>query len=260
MPATVPMTPPPAPAAAMPPPPAARPSSSRGLWLALGVVLGLAVLVSAATYIPRHIGTHADPKNAPPTTPAAPDSSASSTDNSSAPGTPNKPLVSLKSDQGSLQVDANGNVSLDSPKGSLHVDADSGAVTMSDKSGATVAAKSNRNPANGKQIPAPPVASAPPTPAPPPGPSPEDIAKMEDTADKLNVRASTATQSVETLRKQQMASGFNLRADIASSEERMQIYMSKGNDALKGQDLANAQKYFDLADKELIKIEKFLGH
>ena len=97
-------------------------------------------------------------------------------------------------------------------------------------------------------------------PAPPPGPSPEEIAKVEDEADKLNVRAETATQSVETLRHQQQAAGYDLRADVASSEERMQLYMSKGNNALKAQDLKNAQKYFDLAEGELTKIEKFLGH
>jgi len=74
------------------------------------------------------------------------------------------------------------------------------------------------------------------------------------------VRANTVTQSVETLRRQQQAAGYNLRGDISSSEERMQIYLAKGNTALKAQDLKNAQKYFDLADAELAKLEKFLGH
>jgi predicted nucleic acid-binding Zn-ribbon protein len=97
-------------------------------------------------------------------------------------------------------------------------------------------------------------------PATPPGPSPEELAKLEDEADKLNVRAAAASQSVDTLRKQQIAAGYNLRADIASSQERMQVYLSKGDAALKAQDTANAQKYFDLADKELDKLEKFLGH
>jgi hypothetical protein len=97
-------------------------------------------------------------------------------------------------------------------------------------------------------------------PAPPPGPSPEEITKAEDEADNLNVRANTVTQSVETLRKQQQASGYNLRGDIASSEERMQMYLAKGNSALKAQDLKSAQKYFDLADTEITKLEKFLGH
>jgi hypothetical protein len=68
------------------------------------------------------------------------------------------------------------------------------------------------------------------------------------------------SHSIDTLRQQQNASGYNLRADIASSEERMQMYLAKGNAALKAQDLKSAQKYFDLADAECAKLEKFLGH
>jgi hypothetical protein len=83
---------------------------------------------------------------------------------------------------------------------------------------------------------------------------------LEDEGDKLSVRASTASQSVETLRRQQMASGYNLRADIAGSAERMQMYVAKGNAALQAHDTVNAQKYFDLAETEISKVEKFLGH
>ena len=97
-------------------------------------------------------------------------------------------------------------------------------------------------------------------PAVPAGPSPEELAKLEDEGDKLSVRASTASQSVETLRRQQMASGYNLRADIAGSAERMQMYVAKGNAALQAHDTVNAQKYFDLAETEISKVEKFLGH
>lgn len=92
------------------------------------------------------------------------------------------------------------------------------------------------------------------------GPSPEELAKLEDEADKLNIRAATASHSVDTLRQQQIASGYNLRGDIASAQERAQLYMAKGNAALKAQDVAGAQKYFDLADAEIAKLEKFLGH
>jgi eukaryotic-like serine/threonine-protein kinase len=257
-PATIPLTTPGAPAAT-PPPPAARPSSSRGVWLAIGALLGASVLIAGGIYIPRHMGTHADPKKAmfPANgNGAAQDSSnpsmagnASDTAPPATPSTPTSPVVNLQSDQGSLKVDANGSVALDSPGGSLHVDTKTGSVTMSGKP----SAKAKQDVASGN--PAPSRADAPPA-----GPSPEEIAKAEDEADKLNVRAETATQSVETLRKQQQAAGYNLRADIASSEERMEVYMSKGNNALKAQDLKNAQKYFDMAETELTKIEKFLGH
>jgi serine/threonine protein kinase len=256
-PPTVPLASPPAASVPAVPPTAARPSSSRAVWLALGAILGVGVLIAAGMYIPRHLGTHADPKKAmfpatensaqtnAPTTPAP----ATSSDNATA-TPPATPMVSLQSDQGSLKVDSNGNVAIDSPQGSMHVDAATGSVKMTGKNGKNLSVGN----------PTPSRAEAPAVPAPPPGPSAEEIAKVEDEADKLNVRAATVTQSVETLRHQQQAAGYNLRADIASSEERMKVYLDKGNSALKAQDLKNAQKYFDMADAELAKIEKFLGH
>jgi serine/threonine protein kinase len=260
--ATVPMTSPGAPASAIASPPAAGPGSSRGMWLAIGSLLGASVLIAGGIYIPRHMGTHADPKKAMFPANATQDSSnsAPSADASNSlatpptPSTPTKPIVDLKGDQGSLKVDSDGSVSVNGSSGSMHVDAKTGSVTMSGKP----STKAGQNVAN--EAPTPSRTDAPPVAGPPPGPTPDEIAKAEDDADRLNVRAETATESVETLRKQQQAAGYNLRADIASSEERMQLYMSKGNNALKAQDLKNAQKYFDMAETELTKIEKFLGH
>jgi eukaryotic-like serine/threonine-protein kinase len=255
-PPTAPLTSPPAPVAAVAPPPVAPPSSSRGVWLAIGALLGVGVLIAAGMYIPRHFGTHADPKKGtfPATTNATTtDGSAANANGPAMNGpamTASNPTVSMQGDQGSIKVDSNGSVAMYGPQGSIHVDPATGSVKMSSKSGKNLSVGN----------PPPAQADVPAVPAPPPGPSPEEIAKAEDDADKLNVRAETATQSVETLRKQQVAAGYNLRADIASSEERMQVYMAKGNTALKGQDLKNAQKYFDLAEAELTKIEKFLGH
>jgi eukaryotic-like serine/threonine-protein kinase len=254
---TMPMTPPPAAV----PPSAATPGGHRGLWLALGAMLGVFVLIAAGMYVPRHFGTHADPNKAafpsnsadnsvvPPATPD--NASAPSSSSSNSPS----PIVSLQGADGSVKVDSNGNVSLNSPTGGMHVDAKTGAVTMTGKGG-TVAVKPPKSDAS-PTTPTQPQSDAAPV---PPGPSAGDLDKAEDEADKLNVRAEAATNSVETLRQQQMAAGYNLRSDIASSEQRMQVYLAKGNAALKAQDLKNAQKYFDLADAELTKLEKFLGH
>jgi eukaryotic-like serine/threonine-protein kinase len=268
-PPTVPMTSPVAPAGVgAVPPPGARPSSSRGVWLAIGALVGIGVIIAAGMYIPRHVGTHAD-ANKPmfsskssdtsATSSATPDTNRASNTNA-APADNSKPLVSLQGDQGSLKVDSDGSVSLNGPNGSMHVDAKTGAVTMSGKPGD----KMQKDMASGNPTPSrqqtPPAAQPPAPPAAPAGPSPEEIEKVQDQADKLNIRAQTATQSLETLRQQQMASGYNLRADIASAEQRMQMYLVKGSDALKAQDLTNAQKYFDKADAECTKIEKFLGH
>jgi serine/threonine-protein kinase len=250
-----------APAAAapqVPPPAAARPSGAgRGVWLALGAVIGVGVLIAAGIYIPRRMGTHADPSKAafPANSGSNASNAANPTPGTSTPADTNAPgdapIVSLQSDQGSVKVGSDGSVSMTSPKGSIKVDGTTGAVKMTPG-----AAMANSNPKPFHDG----AAQQDVAPATPPGPSPEELVKLEDEADKLNVRAAAASQSVDTLRKQQVAAGYNLRADIASAQERMQVYLAKGDAALKAHDAVNAQKYFDLADKELDKIEKFLGH
>ena len=262
---TVPMSAPNQAAAPMPPPPAARPSSSRGVWLAIGALLGVGVIIAAGMYIPRHFGTHADPKQSafPPNDSAATNTPGQNAANPAIQtaannpdaGKPGSDIVNIQSDQGSMKVDANGNVSIDSPQGSMHVDAKTGSVKMSGKNGESLSVRGGNPPPTHVETP-----QAPTAPVPPPGPSPEEIAKAEDEADKLNIRAATVQNSIETLRHQQQASGYNLRADISASQDRMQTYLAKGNAALKAQDLKAAQKYFDLAEGELGKLEKFLGH
>ena len=270
-PPTVPMSAPTPPAAAVPPPSTAAAASRRGLWLAIGALIGVGVLIAGGVYIPRHVGTHADPnKTMLPANSSNAATGATSANSQAAPATdaaanPAAPIVSLQSDKGSITVGANGNVSMQSPQGSMQVDAKTGAVRMSDNSGAAATAvhpkptvpgmsKGNLTPAGagGTQMDS--------TPAAPAGPSAEELAKMEDDADKLNIRAATVSHSLDTLRQQQNAAGYSLRSDMASAQERMQAYLAKGNAALAAKDIANAQKYFDLADREVSKLEKFLGH
>jgi eukaryotic-like serine/threonine-protein kinase len=250
---TVPMAPAPAVAAAGPAPAAYAPpparSSSRGLWLAIGSLLGAGVLIAAGVYIPRRMKTHADPQQS--NMPAQ-----SSTDTTAKPNGGTDGPVSVTTPVGSVNVDEKGNVSVQAPGVSVSATPDGNvnvtAPGTSVHAGAKTKADGNPKPSrDGGQATAPPV---------PAGPSPEEIAKMEDEADRLNIRAVTASRSVDTLRQQQQAAGYNLRADIASAADRMQMYLAKGDAALKAKDMANAQKYFDLADAEISKVEKFLGH
>jgi serine/threonine protein kinase len=249
---TVPMAPAPAPAAASAGPAAYAPparSSSRGLWLAIGSLLGAGVLIAAGVYIPRRMKTHADPQQS--NLPAQ-----SSTDTTAKPNGGTDGPVSVTTPVGSVNVDEKGNVSVQAPGVSVSATPDGNvnvtAPGASVHAGAKTKADGNPKPSrDGGQATAPPV---------PAGPSPEEIAKMEDEADRLNIRAATASRSVDTLRQQQQAAGYNLRADIASAADRMQMYLAKGDAALKAKDMANAQKYFDLADAEISKVEKFLGH
>jgi serine/threonine-protein kinase len=234
------------PAANMPPP--AR-SSSRGLWLAMGSLLGAGVLIAAGVYIPRRMKTHADPNQS--NLPAQ-----SATDSSTKPNSGADGPVSVTTPVGSVNVDDKGNVSVQAPGVSVNATADGNVNVIAPGTSVHAGAKSKSD-GNPKPLREGGQATAPPVPA---GPSPEEIAKMEDEADRLNIRAATASHSVDTLRQQQQAEGYNLRSDIASAAERMQMYLAKGDAALKVKDMANAQKYFDLADVEISKVEKFLGH
>ena len=252
---TVPMAPAPAMAAAAEPSPAAyapppAQSSSRGLWMAIGVLLCAGVIIAGGIYIPRRMKTHADPEQSNLPSQSATDGAAKPNPNSDGP-------VSISTPMGSVNVDEKGNVSVQAPGVSVTATPDGKVNVIAPGASAQAGAKtkSDGNPKalhqGGSQATAPPV---------PAGPSPEEITKMEDEADRLGIRAATASRSVETLRQEQQAAGYNLRGDIASAAERMQMYIAKGDAALKAKDMANAQKYYDLADAEISKVEKFLGH
>lgn len=217
--------------------------------MGIGALLCAGVLIAAGVYIPRRMKTHADPQQS--NLPAQ-----SSTDSAAKPNGGTDGPVSVTTPVGSVNVDEKGNVTVQAPGVSVSATPDGNvnvtAPGASVHAGAKPKADGNPKPSReGGQATAPPV---------PAGPSPEEIAKMEDEADRLNVRAATASHSVDTLRQQQQAAGYNLRADIASAADRMQMYLAKGDAALKVKDMANAQKYFDLADAEISKVEKFLGH
>jgi serine/threonine-protein kinase len=88
----------------------------------------------------------------------------------------------------------------------------------------------------------------------------QELQELTDLHDKLSSRAQAANDGVETLRKQMLASGNNLRLDISASQSRMKMYMSKFESALNSGDADNAKKYMDLAEHEVDKLEAFLGH
>ena len=62
------------------------------------------------------------------------------------------------------------------------------------------------------------------------------------------------------LQTQRQAQGFQLPADIYASQQRLQIYMTQAESSLKKSDVQTAQKFMDLATKEVSKLEKILGH
>ena len=259
---TMPMTSPAAPAAAAMPPPPARPSGSRTVWLALGVLLGIGVVAAAAVYVPRHLGTHANPSKAAFSSKGA-DSSPNNAATADTSAQAQTAAAQDNSAPNASSAGASAQASQDKTKSDTDTNATTDTTAAASKDATPPAKADKRDRSSGNPTPAragDTLQQTSAAPAPPPGPSPEEIAKVEDDADKLNIRAAAASRSVDTLRQQQEKDGYNLRGDIAAAQERMQNYLTKGNNALNVHDLKNAQKYFDLADAELTKLEKFLGH
>jgi septation ring formation regulator EzrA len=87
----------------------------------------------------------------------------------------------------------------------------------------------------------------------------QELEELSDLHTKLAVRAQTANDSVENLRRQMAASGNNLRADISASQMRMKSYMDKFDAAMNSGDPAAAKKYMALAEREVESLEKFFG-
>ena len=75
----------------------------------------------------------------------------------------------------------------------------------------------------------------------------------------LGARASTAKESVESLRRQQQSQGLNLRPDIGAALNRMEQYMNRADAALAARDPDAAARNMELAEREVDKLDKFLG-
>lgn len=271
------------------PPPQPRPSSSsRGLWLALGSLVGVSVLLAAGVYIPRHMGTHAEPATGTDSSSSPSQPPAASTD-SSAPSSPSAPAagsipsagadgpVSIQAPGVGVAVDDKGNVVIKAPgasvsanaNGDAQVSAPGASVSATKDGSASVSApgasvRVGHKGASRVSAQAPVAQTPPSAPAavPPssPGPSPEEVQRLTDDGEKLGVRADTVNEGLNTLKQQQAASGLGLRADMVAAQQRMTLLLNKANNALQRGDTANAQKYFDQADAEISKLEKFLGH
>lgn len=106
----------------------------------------------------------------------------------------------------------------------------------------------------------------PPSPPAEPQPSAADIAAqkkllddMETEFDHLDSRASAVESSLDAMEQQMHQSGFGLRGDIVSTRASMRTDMGKAKEALQGTDTDRARRYLDAANRDIQKLETFLG-
>jgi eukaryotic-like serine/threonine-protein kinase len=267
-----------APAAAMPqtapPPPAATTGGHRGLYIALGAFIVVAVLFAAGLYLPGHIKTLAG-AGKPPVPSRQAESAATAP--SSAPSTPGDPATSASNASSSTDPSSTASSAVaGSPTSSNGAPSAQSGQSSPDASSASStpaadAASSNATSANSG------ANSLPPPKKPSSTKSKKDTQAADEAAqakareaaeaeeveqryDDIDSRSAAVSQSLDTLKRQQAASGYGLRGDIVSSEQRMNTDLSKAHAAMQKQDTKGAKKYLDMAEAELQTIEKFLGH
>jgi eukaryotic-like serine/threonine-protein kinase len=277
-----------------PPPPAVRQGGHRGLYIALGAFIVVAVLFVAGLYLPGHLKTLAGAgKHSPSTQQAQPADSATSIPAPSAPPTPadaatpaaptatpadapvTTPPTSPSTATGSspttagTQASQSSQSSADAASTPSTPPADSSAAASANASaGGTPtppakkpnAAKSRKNSQAATQsrdvVPSGSGSNASQAQS-------EAAAQAEELEQKyteVDSRSVAATQALDNLQRQQAAAGYGLRSDIVSAQQRMKADLNKAQYYMQKQDSKNAKKYLDMADAELQTIEKFLGH
>jgi eukaryotic-like serine/threonine-protein kinase len=93
----------------------------------------------------------------------------------------------------------------------------------------------------------------------PAGPSAAEIREVSDKLMNLNARADAARNGVQALRTQQQAQGLDIRGDVLAAMGRMNGLLNEAQRALDRKELDAANDYMDRAEKDVAKLETFLG-
>ncbi|RPI19800.1 MAG: serine/threonine protein kinase [Acidobacteriales bacterium] len=229
------------PASPVPVPPPRPASSRRGLYMAIGAVLTVAVLAIGAMQLPKWLKTRAAENPAP------------------AEETVQQQPPAALAEQPSAQEQT--------------MPVENAPVTPSEKTPA--APRRTGTPQTAR--PAQPVASQPVQGAPPaqqqavapsqPAQAPAAAVQADAAALKeirknwpmLASRAGAVSSSLQNLQQQQQRSGLGLRGDISASWKRMEHYMDQVDAALTARDAEAAKENLENAEREVALLEKFLG-
>lgn len=233
-------------------------SGHRGLYMALGAFIVLAVLVAGGIYLPRHSKTEARqnnvaPQSAPPasqTNAAAPNAIANTMQPQNAPAN----VVSNPPTPESAQP---------APLATAPAEGISNAVQSSPVLSTPPAPRpkklSSQPIATGQQ-PSAPLQNA------NQAASPDQVApaidrdEVERQIDQVSNRAAAVNGSLDRLQQQQSAAGYGLRGDIAAKQASMNTNLSRAESAMQRGDLATAQKHAAMAEGDAEVLEHFLGH
>ncbi len=86
-----------------------------------------------------------------------------------------------------------------------------------------------------------------------------EMEALQDRFLKLSARANTTKSAVERLRQQQARMGLGLRGDMATALDRQEFLLNQVDAAFNARDASRMKRQLDLAEKEVEKLERFLG-
>jgi serine/threonine-protein kinase len=274
-----------------------KPHKGRGLYMALGAVIVLVVLVLAGLSFPRWLKTRAAEKQKPAEQSTADQNSSQNSSQSpnSAPASPpaadgSNPNASSGPPSGNTSADtakpdsgapSSGSTSGTAPSSDANASGggappdtstSAGAKSSKGKSGKKGKSKASDSSGGSNTDQGSSVANT--APNQPTNPSEnsdrgtpgadagqkETIEELEQDVDQTSSRATAAGDSLDNMSRQLKSQGMNLRGDIASSQELMKTNLEKARQALQNNDAKNARRYLNMAQAQMEKIEKFLGH
>jgi serine/threonine-protein kinase len=108
----------------------------------------------------------------------------------------------------------------------------------------------------------------PPAPAPSPAPAPAApaapanaaaVAQVREHANLMSIRVSTIRAAFQNFQRQQAAQGLSPRSDMIAADQRMGYQLEQAEASLQQGDAAGAKRRLDAAERDLEKLERFLG-
>jgi hypothetical protein len=107
--------------------------------------------------------------------------------------------------------------------------------------------------------PQPPVAQATQAQASAPPANAAAAAELRERSNLMSVRVGTIRAAFQSLQKQQAASGLSPRSDMVAADQRLGYQLEQAEASMQQGDVAGAKKRLDAAERDLEKLESFLG-
>ncbi len=234
------------------------PSSRRGLYMALGSIVTLAVIAAAAIEGPKFLRTHAagNPSKAtvqdaapPPSQPVpspAPIATASPQNVTSTetvpPQTPGQPVPNSTQPESTTAPAASSTTATTAPR---------------------QPASTSKKLASANNVPAIPNRVQTPSSAQPQQtaqPNSQQLTEVRRDYNDLAIRANSAKESLRSIKEQMSRQGLGLRSDVREAETRMTYLLNEAKDKLKNGDAEGAKHDLEMAQLAVAQVEKFLGH